>query len=737
MKTTVKSGRESATESGLKRWSRRAFIGAGTVAGGGFLLGVAGFTFAPSRYSLVSADAAAKGQLTTWITITPDNIVTILIPHCEMGQGTPTALAMMAAEELEADWPTVRVQEAPALDAYANGYIVRAAGGNYVPAALGRGVDYGAYKMAEWFGFQVTGGSTAVRSTGEYGMRVAGAAAKDMLIAAAAQQWGVKVSECTAKGSRVTHAGSGRSATFGELAHAAAAQPVPASPVLKHADAFTIRRTSPTRLDIPSKVDGSAIYAIDFTTPGMLYAAFELAPVQGGKLIAVDTAPADAMPGVKKVVKLDEGVAVVADSFWRARRALAALKPQFSDAGHGDVSTSSIFAAFDKALGAPPELPKNTAKAVTADYRAPFLAHATMSPMVCTAKVEGDHAEVWTGVQDPLNARSVAAKAAGVPAANVRLTNFLLGGGFGRGLPFNFDYVDLGVRIAKAMSPTPVKTIWTRENDIQHDYYRGAAMSRHAGALDTSGAPLAALSNYTGGGNGEAVFMPYAIAGKTAKEKTAAHPIRLGQWRSVLNSQHGFFKESFIDEMAHAAKADPFTFRRGLLGEQSRFKAALEKAAAMSNWGTPLPKNEGRGIAICESFGTIAAEVVHVSVSPEGRLKVLNVYAAVDCGDIVNMDSATAQVEGGIIFGLSAALLSEITIAEGRVVEKNFRDYPMIHLADAPKVTTAFIRSDAPLGGLGEPCVPPLAPALTNAIYAATGIRVRDLPIKKTPLKHA
>ncbi|MBZ5560189.1 MAG: molybdopterin-dependent oxidoreductase [Acidobacteriia bacterium] len=721
----------------MKKWTRRTFIGAGTVAGGGFLLGVAGFTFAPSRYSLVSGDAAEKGQLTTWITVTPDNIVTILIPHCEMGQGTHTALAMMAAEELEADWSLVRVQEAPALDAYANGYIIRAAGGNYVPAVLARGVDYGTYKLAEWFGFQVTGGSTAVRSTGEYGMRVAGAAAKEMLLAAAARQWNVSVSECTAKGSRVTHTTSGRGATFGELARLAATQRVPTSPALKSPDSFTIRRTSPTRLDIPSKVDGSATYAIDFVTPGMLYAALEIAPVYGGKLVSVDTTPAEAMPGVKKIVRLEEAVAVVADSFWRARRALASLKPEFSDAGHGDVSTASIFAAFDKALGAPPEVPNHAATVVTADYRAPFLAHATMSPMVCTAKVEGDRAEVWTGVQDPLNARSVAAKALGIPAANVHVTNFLLGAGFGRGLPFNFDYVDLGVRVAKAMSPIPVKTIWTRENDIQHDYYRGAALSRHAGALDANGLPLAAHSNYTGGGNGEAVFMPYAIAAKTAKEKKAAHPIRLGQWRSVLNSQHGFFKESFIDEMAHAAGKDPFEFRRGLLGDQPRFKTALEKAAVMSNWGAALPPGEGRGIAICESFGTIVAEVAHVAVSPEGRLKVLNVYAAVDCGDVINVDSATAQVEGGIVFALSAALLSEITIKEGRVVEKNFRDYPMIHLADAPKVTTAFLRSGAPLGGLGEPGVPPLAPALVNAIHAATGIRVRELPIKNTSLRKA
>jgi isoquinoline 1-oxidoreductase beta subunit len=718
----------------MKKWTRRAFIGAGTVAGGGFLLGVAGFTFAPGRHALVSADAAEKGQLTTWITVSPDNIITILIPHCEMGQGATTALAMMAAEDMEADWTLVRVQEAPALDEYANGYIVRAAGGNYVPAVMGRGVDYGAYKLAEWFGFQVTGGSTSVRSTGEYGMRVAGAAAKEMLLAAAAKQWNVPVSECVASKSRITHAASNRSATFGELASTAATLSVPTSPALKNPDNFTIRRTSVPRLDIPSKVDGTAKYGIDATQPGMLYAAIELAPVFGGKLQSVDTAPAEGMAGVKKVLKLDDAVAVVADSFWRARRALASLKPVFDDAGHGGVSTASIFDAFDKALGAPPAVPSSAAKVVTADYRAPFIAHATMEPMVCTAKVEDGRAEIWAGVQDPLNARSVAAKAAGVDAENVRVNNMMLGGGFGRRLPFTFDYVDIGVRIAKAMSPTPVKTIWTRENDLQHDYYRGAALSRHAGALDAKGTPLVANSNYTGGGNGEAVFMPYAIAEKKTDEKKADHPIRLGQWRSVLNSQHGFFKESFIDEMAHAANKDPFEFRRALLNEEPRFKAVLEKVAAMSGWGSPLPSGEGRGIAICESFGSIVGEVAHVRVSPEGRLKVLHVYAAVDCGDVVNLDGARAQVEGGIVFALSAALLSEINIAEGKVVEKNFRDYPMIHIADAPLITTEFVRSDAPLGGLGEPCVPPLAAAVTNAIHAACGVRVRELPIRKTPL---
>jgi isoquinoline 1-oxidoreductase beta subunit len=721
----------------MNKWTRRAFIGAGSITGGGFLLGVAGFTFAPSRHSLVADDAAVTGQLTTWITVTPDDVITILIPHCEMGQGVPTALAMMAAEEMDADWAKVRVEEAPALDAYANGYIVRAAGGDFIPASMARGLDYAAFKAAEWFGFQVTGGSTSVRGTGEFGLRVAGAAARQMLVEAAAKDWGVTAADCTVARSRITHAASGRSTTFGPVARKAAALKVPSRPALKDPDTYVLRRTSVPRLDIPAKVDGTAKYAIDVRMPGLLYAALAMAPVNGGQLVSVDGAPAESMPGVKGVVRLPNAVAVVADSFWRARRALAALTPQFSDAGHGGVSTASIFAAFDAALGSAPGLPSGAAKTVTADYKAPFLAHATMEPMVCTAKVENGRAEIWTGVQDPLNARSAAAKALDIDVEQVTLTNHLLGGGFGRRLPFTFDYVELGVRVAQAMSPAPVQTIWTRENDIQHDYYRGAAMSRHAGALDASGRPLAAHSVYTGGGNGEAVFMPYDIEEMEADEKKAPHHVRPGQWRSVLNSQHGFFKESFIDEMAHAAGADPFTFRRSLLDKAPRFKAALEKAADMAGWGGPLPRGEGRGIAICESFGTIVAEVAHVAVAADGTLAVKHVYAAVDCGDVVNLDTARSQVEGGIVFALSAALLSEITIEQGRVVQSNFRDYPMIHLAETPRVSVAFLRSEAPLGGLGEPCVPPLAPALTNAIYAACGVRVRELPVKKTPLTRA
>ena len=650
-----------------------------------------------------------------------------------MGQGSQTGLAMMAAEEMEAEWDRVRMREAPALDAYANAYMLRAFTGESLPAPLGRAIDYGAYRLARWFGTQATGGSLAVRGTG-YGMQMAGAAAREMLLAAAAERFGAPAAECTAARSRVTHGPSGRSASFGELAKAAAAIPVPSNPLLKDPDTYTIRRTAKPRFDIPPKVDGSVRYGIDFTLPGTLYAAVDIAPVQGGRLVSVDPGPARALPGVQQVVELEEAVAVVADSFWRARQALAALSPVYDDAGHGDVSSATIFAAFDEALGSAPQMPGEAAKLVAADYRVPFLAHATMEPMACTVRVEGGRADVWAGTQDPLNARSIAARALDLDTDQVHFTNLMLGGGYGRRLPFCFDYVDLAARIARVTSPAPVKLVWSRENDIRHDYYRPAAMCRYAGALDAAGRPLAVAGHYAGGGDRESLFLPYAIPDQRFEARNASHHVREGAWRSVLNSQHGFFKESFIDELAHAAGKDPYAFRRDLMDEHPRFRAALDRAAGMAGWGSSLPAGEGRGIAIAESFGSIVAQVAHVAVSPAGELRVRHVHAAVDCGDVVNTDSAAAQIEGGVVFGLSAAQLGEITIAQGRVVESNFRDHRMIRMADAPDVAVDFIRSGARPGGLGEPGVPPVAPAVTNAIFAATGIRVRDLPIANQDL---
>ena len=602
----------------MRKWTRRAFIGTGTLVGGGFVLGVSGLALAPSRHSVVSDDGAEKGELTTWITVTPDDVVTVLVPHCEMGQGTQTALAMMAAEEMDADWTRVRISEAPALDNYATAYMARPMMPP-VPAPFVRGVDYGTYRLARWFGFQPTGGSTAVRGTGVYGMTVAGAAAREMLIAAAAARFGVDPAECTAANSRIVHGASGRTARFGELAKAAAKMPVPTSPALKSPASYTIRRTARPRHDIPAKVNGSAIYGIDFTVPGMLYAAVEIAPVHGGRLLSVDAAPAEAMPGVKRVVKLEEAVAVVADSYWRARRAVLALKPVFDDAGHGNVSSETIFAAFDKALGAAPEVSRKDARVITSDYRVPFLAHATMEPMACTARVDGDRAEVWAGTQDPLNARSIAAKALKMNVENVHFTNLLLGGGFGRRLPFTFDYVDMAVRIAKAMSPTPVKMVWSRENDLQHDYYRPAGMARFAGALDANGAPLAIDRAMPAAATANRCSCPTRLPTSTRRRRTRRIPCAWARGaRCSIHSTASSRSRSSTSWRMRRARIR--SFRRDLLASEPRFRAVLERVATIAGWGSELHDGEGRGIALTESFGSIVGEVAHVAVAPDGTL---------------------------------------------------------------------------------------------------------------------
>jgi isoquinoline 1-oxidoreductase beta subunit len=724
----------------MNKWTRRTFIATGSLVGGGLVLGLAGLAFAPNRIRVVPKGGEGASQLATWLKIAADNTVTVIIPHCEMGTGVHTALAMMLAEELEADWNSVRVEEAPGTDDYANGYLARvfvpAFSGSF-PAWMMRGVDYGTFKITQMLDLQVTGGSSAVRGTGHMGMRVAGAAAKAMLIEAAAASWQVPASECTAKLSTVTHAASGRSATFGELAAEAAKIEPPTHPQLKARDAYTIVGKPTPRIDIPSKVNGSASFGIDVKLPDMLYATIAASPVFGAKLTSVDTAAAEAMPGVKKVVKLDDAVAVVADGYWRALKALRALKPTFSDTGNGNASSDTIFAAIGTALdrGEDKEVfsSGDAAKAlqgegaIEAEYRVPFLAHATMEPMNATARIADGRCEVWTGCQDPLHARAISSKAAGLEPEQVTIHNQQLGGGFGRRLPGNMDFVDQAVRIAKEMSPVPVKLIWSREEDIQHDYYRPAVIGRYRGALDSNGAASAwhARFNSVPG----AALLPYAIPNQDIRSIEDATHVRLGAWRSVAHTQHGFFTESFVDELAKAANKDPYQYRRELLAEAPRHRTVLERAASMAGWETPPAPGRGRGIALVESFGSIVAEVAEVEVVA-GRIKVHRVCAAVDCGDVINPDTATAQIEGGIIFGLSAALFNEVTISNGRVVQTNFHDLPMPKIADTPAISVEFVISGAPLGGLGEPGVPPIAPAVANAVFAATGKRLRTLPLR-------
>jgi isoquinoline 1-oxidoreductase beta subunit len=724
----------------MGKWTRRTFIGVGSVIGGGLALGIGEFAFAPNRLKLAPGEPLGDGvsRLTTWIKIAGDNTVTVVVPHCEMGQGSQTGLAMMLAEELDADWNLIRVEEAAALDEYASGYMVRGFGGlDSPPTYMLRGMNHLTYKIADWMGLQVTGGSGSIRFTGEYGMRVAGATARAMLIDAAANRWNVAASECVASDSFITHP-AGHRASYGELASDAAALKPPMHPPLKSREQFKIIGTSRKRFDMPSKVDGTATFGIDIVRPDMLHAAIKAAPVFGGKLHSVDAATVNTMPGVIRVVELESAVAVVAKSYWQAKKALDQLAPQFSDEGN-NADSAAIFTELTSALdmneGSKVAEHGEGASAlsdsqIAAEYRVPYLAHATMEPMNATVQLSEDRCEVWLGTQDPLHARGVAAKAADIAKDNVVIHNQQLGGGFGRRLPGTHDYLDQAVRIAKVMSPTPVKLLWSREEDFRHDYYRSAVLGRYQATLDAQGNPHAWVARFTGDAGDNAAKVHYDIPHQSIYRTAFKNHVRLGAWRSVDHTQHGFFTEIFIDELAHAAKQDPFEYRRKLLAKLPRHLAALELAAAKAGWDTPLASNQGRGIAIVESFGTIVCEVAEVEVN-DSVITVKRVVATVDCGDVVNPSAALAQIEGGILFGLSAALYGEITLDKGAVVQSNFHDHPLLRINEAPQIEVHFIASHAKRGGLGEPGVPPIAPAVVNAIFAATGKRIRELPIKR------
>jgi isoquinoline 1-oxidoreductase subunit beta len=725
------------------KWTRRALLASGGLIGGGLVLGVGGLLVAPNRLSVQPNKKDASTRLTTWIRIAPDNSISVVVPHCEMGQGVHTALAMMLAEELEADWSLVGVEEAPAESIYANGYLVPV----FVPYAanppvlFARGIEYGSFKLSQMLDLQITGGSSSIRGTGHFGLRTAGAAAKAMLLQAAATQWRVPLEECSANLSRVTHNSSRRSASFGELAAAAAQLDPPEQPKRKARADYSIVGTPRARLDIPSKVNGSATYGIDVALPDMLYATITAAPVFGARLISVDTPAVESMRGVRRVVQLENAVAVVADSYWRASRALLSLQPKFSQVAHATVDSTTLFAnivrAFEQEPGRAVEESGNvkralqTADVIEAEYQAPFLAHATMEPMNATVQVRDGSCEVWTGVQDPLAARKVAAAALGIEPEKVAVHNQQLGGGFGRRLPGNHDFVDQAVRIAKELSPRPVKLIWSREEDIRHDFYRPAVLARFKSVLDGDGLPTVWSSTFNGldASGSPAARCPYAIEHRHVRAYKDTHHVRVGAWRSVAHSEHGFFTESFIDELAHAAKQDPLAYRLKLLADKPRHRHVLERAAALADWQTVLEQGRGRGIAVVESFGTIVAQVAEVTIL-DGMIKVDRVFAVVDCGELINPDTAAAQIEGGVIFALSAALFDEITIRDGSVVQSNFFDYPLPKLADAPRVVVEFVESTAPIGGLGEPGVPPLAPAVANAVFAATGTRLRSLPLR-------
>ncbi|MEQ9518427.1 MAG: molybdopterin cofactor-binding domain-containing protein [Parvibaculum sp.] len=728
--------------------TRRQLLLGGSVIGGGLLLGYA--TSGPTRPERAQGLAAKEGEhfVTTWLTIHPDNRVTVYVPHAEMGQGVHTSLPMMAAEEMEADWGLVDMVQAPADPIWANGPLGRGylAGETPIPSALTGIVDASFFKIAEVMNLQITGGSTSVRFTGQWGMRMAGAAAKEMLIRAAADTWGVPEAELVARLSHVHHEASGRSASFGELAVKAAEYDPPNSPVLKSRENFTIIGTSKPRYDIPAKVDGSATYGVDVQMPGLKVAAIRQAPVFGGSVKSFDGTRALQSRGVSHVISTGDGVAVVADNYWRASQALELVDIEFDDGGNGSVSTQSMFAKFhndietgatedDVIVGSTDNAFAESGHHLEARYEVPFLAHTCMEPMNCTVEIRDGKANVWVGVQDALGSKAKVAEIAGLSLDEVTLTPLMLGGGFGRRGPNSANFVEQATRIAMQVD-APVKLVWSREEDVQHDYYRPAVAAHLSASFDEKGNPTAWRNTYTRKDEPvEASNIPYKVANQAIRYVESPVHVPYGAWRSVAHTQHTFFNESFVDEMAHAAGKDPYAFRRDLLEDGSRHKAILDRAAKEAGWGTPLPAGRARGIAFQESFQTIVAQVVEVSLDEAGNPKVHRVVCAVDCGTVINPDGARAQIESGVIYGLTAALFGEITIEDGAVVQGNFTDYDAVRLAQSPKIEVHFIESDAPLGGMGEPGTPCIAPAVANALFTLTGTRVRTLPLMNHDFK--
>jgi isoquinoline 1-oxidoreductase beta subunit len=664
-----------------------------------------GPSIAPGR-SRPSAETLA---LNAWVRIGRDDTVTVLIDRSEMGQGVVTSLAMLVAEELAVDLDQVHTEFAPAAPAYVN----------------------------PRFGEQVTGGSTSVRAAWQP-LREAGAAARERLIAAAAATWGVANSECRAERGAVLHPASGRQLRYGALAEKAATLPVPANVPLTPPTAFRLLGKPLPRLEIPDMVAGRTVYGMDIVLPGLRYASVLRCPVFGGKLARFEARPALAVKGVQQVIAIASGVAVVADSFAAALKGRDALVVGWDTGPNAALTSAAIRRRFARAArrrgkvvrrqGDALRALRRAAQVIEAVYETPYLAHATLEPMNCTAQVRPDGCDVWVPTQAQQGAHETAVRLTGLPEHAVRIHTTFLGGGFGRRL--QQDFVAEAVALAKAIA-APVQVVWTRQDDLQHDFYRPAHYTVLKTALDAHGRPVAWFQRIVGPELAlEGTDLPYAIPHVREEQVMEDPGIPTGPWRSVGASQNAFAIESFSDELALAAGQDPFAFRRALLTEAPRYRQVLELAAEKANWGTPLTPGQGRGIALYRSFGSWVAEVAKVAVTAEGMIQVQQVVCAIDCGTTVNPDTVVAQMEGAVAFGLSAALKEEIRIAHGGVQQANFEDYPLLTLAEMPTVEVHILPSREPPGGVGEPGVPPVAPAVANAVFAATGQRLRCLPLR-------
>ncbi|MXY57432.1 MAG: xanthine dehydrogenase family protein molybdopterin-binding subunit [Gammaproteobacteria bacterium] len=732
----------------LGKWTRRGLITAGVLAGGTLVVGIA---IRPGHRAPGLRDVVAdpgEALLNLWVKIGPDNRATAIVPHAEMGQGVHTALAQMLADELDADWNLVDVEEAPAHAEYANHNLAKGFlfGDAEIPRALVGTVDGVVLKLTQAMDLQITGGSLSVRATGLHGMRVAGAAARQMLAKAAATAWEVPERELVLRNSHIRHEASGRTATYAEFAAAAAQIPPSSKPRLKDSKAFSLIGTSVKRQDVPAKVDGSAAFGIDAQLPDLKTATVRSCPVFGGRVAAVDESAVLRLPGVERVVNLGDAIAVVADGYWHANRGLAALAIEWSTNGRDALDQAGVFTQFDRALAQAEiddagdvEVDQGDCEAalagasrrLEAEYRVPYLAHAAMEPMNCTAWLHDGVCEIWTGTQNPLGARTAAADAIGFEPDNVIVHNAYLGGAFGRRSVH--DYVVQAVRVAKAAN-APTKLIWSREEDIAQDRYRPAVTSRFRAGLDDRGRPVVWTNLYVDKHEpAEAPRIPYAIDNQRIASMPSPTHVPFGVWRAVDHSQHAFFTESFIDELAVLANADPYRFRHDLLVHKPRHRKVLDAAAEAAGWGVASGPGRGRGIALHESFGSIVAEVVDARVDA-GNVRVERVVCAIDAGYAVNPDGLAAQMESGIVYGLTAALYGEISLEKGRVKQSNFHDYPMLRIDEMPEIETVIVNSGGPLGGAGEPGTPPVAPALANAIHNEIGVRIRELPISKHDL---
>lgn len=700
--------------------NRRDFLKSTATLTSGLILG---FYLPPAEsVRLAQAEETSAPLMNAWLRISADDTVTVLIAHSEMGQGVYTSLPMLVAEELEVSWEKIAIEQSPTNQTYINPII----------------------------GAQITGGSTTIRGRWQ-GLRIAGAQAKEMLIEAAAEQWQVKVADCEAINGQVIHKSSGKKLNYGQLAEAAAKLIPPEFPKLKEPSAFKIIGKSIKRLDTPAKVAGTAVFGIDVKVPDMLYATVVQAPVFGSKIKSFDTKP---LPGVSAVVDLPpNGVGVVAESYWQAKKGAEALQMTFAESENSQQNSEKIaqllkdgLAAKDGALvheqGDIEKALKTAKQTVEAEYSVPYLAHVTMEPMNCTADVREDSCEVWVPTQAQGPSLQAVASLTKLPPEKITIHTTYLGGGFGR--RGETDFVKQAVLLSQAVKK-PVKLVWSREEDMQQDVYRPAAMAKLAGGLDENGQLQALRIRVTSpsimnrvnpkaiknGLDGSAVHgldeLIYTIPNQLVDYVMKNTHVPVGFWRSVGHSYTAFFKESFIDELAHAAGQDPYQFRRALLGENPRFLNVLDTLAEKANWRKNSNKNRHQGLAIHQAFGSIVGQVAEVSVSKMGDVTVHRVVCVVDCGIVINPDTVAAQMESGIIYGLSS-LKEAITIKNGQVEQSNFADFPVLRIAESPIVEVYPIANEEKPGGIGEPGMPPIVPAVTNAIFAATGQRIRQLP---------